>query len=42
MPWPNSATETGCAYVWIDWEDCNRTDNISETILLPGLLSDAF
>lgn len=21
-------------YVWIDWEGCNRTDNISETILL--------
>ena len=21
-------------YVWIDWEGCNRTDNISETLLL--------
>jgi hypothetical protein len=21
-------------YVWVDWEGCNRTDNISETILL--------
>lgn len=21
-------------YVWIDWEGCNRTDNVSETILL--------
>lgn len=21
-------------YVWIDWNDCNRTDNISETVLL--------
>lgn len=33
-------------YVWIDWEGCNRTDNLSETLLLrdlldkgPGLLS---
>jgi sugar phosphate isomerase/epimerase len=29
-------------YVWIDWEGCNRVDNISETILLReqiGLLS---
>jgi sugar phosphate isomerase/epimerase len=21
-------------YVWIDWNDCNRTDNVSETLLL--------
>lgn len=21
-------------YVWVDWKDCNRTDNISETVLL--------
>jgi hypothetical protein len=21
-------------YVWSDWHDCNRTDNVSETILL--------
>jgi sugar phosphate isomerase/epimerase len=21
-------------YVWIDWNGCNRTDNVSETILL--------
>lgn len=21
-------------YVWVDWEGCNRTDNVSETILL--------
>lgn len=21
-------------YVWIDWQQCNRTDNISETLLL--------
>lgn len=25
-------------YVWIDWEGCNRTDNVSETILLRDLL----
>jgi sugar phosphate isomerase/epimerase len=21
-------------YVWIDWKGCNRTDNVSETVLL--------
>jgi hypothetical protein len=21
-------------YVWVDWRGCNRTDNVSETILL--------
>lgn len=26
-------------YVWIDWNDCNRCDNISETILLKNHLS---
>lgn len=25
-------------YVWVDWEGCNRTDNISETIILRDLL----
>ena len=25
-------------YVWVDWEGCNRTDNVSETILLRDLL----
>jgi len=25
-------------YVWVDWEQCNRTDNVSETILLRRLL----
>ena len=24
----------GLEYTWNDWEDCNRTDNLSETILL--------
>jgi sugar phosphate isomerase/epimerase len=28
-------------YVWVDWEGCNRTDNISETILLRDLLGGA-
>jgi sugar phosphate isomerase/epimerase len=28
-------------YVWADWNDCNRTDNISETILLRDLLKAA-
>lgn len=26
-------------YVWVDWEGCNRTDNVSETILLRRLLA---
>lgn len=26
-------------YVWVDWNDCNRTDNISETLLLRNALS---
>jgi sugar phosphate isomerase/epimerase len=25
-------------YVWVDWEGCNRTDNVSETVLLRDLL----
>ncbi len=28
-------------YVWVDWEGCNRTDNVSETILLRDLLCGA-
>jgi sugar phosphate isomerase/epimerase len=28
-------------YVWIDWNGCNRTDNISETILLRAALQSA-
>lgn len=27
-------------YVWVDWEGCNRTDNLSETLLLRNLLSE--
>lgn len=26
-------------YVWVDWEGCNRTDNVSETILLRRALA---
>jgi hypothetical protein len=25
-------------YVWVDWEGCNRTDNVAETILLRDLI----
>jgi sugar phosphate isomerase/epimerase len=25
-------------YVWIDWEGCNRTDNVAETVLLRDLI----
>jgi len=28
-------------YVWVDWEGCNRTDNVSETVLLRDLLLGA-
>ncbi len=28
-------------YVYINWEDCNRTDNVSETLLLRRLLKSA-
>ncbi len=27
-------------YVWVDWKQCNRTDNVSETILLRRRLAD--
>lgn len=28
-------------YVWTEWQQCNRTDNVSETILLRRLLEEA-
>ena len=28
-------------YVWIDWEHCNEVDNVSETVLLRGVLEAA-
>ncbi len=30
----------GIEYIWIDWEQCNTCDNISETILLRQLLQE--
>lgn len=32
----------GIEYTWNEWENCNRTDNLSETILLRDLISEAF
>jgi len=31
----------GVEYVWIDWEHCNETDNVSETILMRDHLRSA-
>jgi sugar phosphate isomerase/epimerase len=31
----------GIEYNWTDWEGCNRTDNISETILMRELIKEA-
>jgi hypothetical protein len=28
-------------YVWVDWKGCNRTDNVSETLLLQRALDSA-
>lgn len=28
-------------YVYVDWEGCNRTDNVAETLQLKGLLQEA-
>ena len=27
-------------YVWIEWQDCNQVDNVSETVLLRDLLRE--
>ena len=32
----------GIEYVWLDWENCNRVDNISESIQLRALLKKSF
>jgi len=32
----------GIEYTWNEWEDCNKTDNISETIILRNLISEAY
>jgi hypothetical protein len=29
-------------YVWIDWQGCNQSDNVSETILLRKQLRELF
>jgi len=31
----------GIEYIWMDWEGCNRTDNVSESILLKDLMKKA-
>ena len=31
----------GVEYTWNDWENCNKTDNVSESILLKRLLQNA-
>jgi sugar phosphate isomerase/epimerase len=31
----------GVEYVWIDWEHCNESDNLSETILFRDFLRSA-
>ena len=30
----------GIEYIWMEWENCNRTDNVSESILLMELLKE--
>lgn len=32
----------GIEYTWNEWEDCNKTDNISETIILRNLIKEAY
>lgn len=32
----------GIEYTWNEWEDCNKTDNISETILLRDFILEAY
>jgi len=37
VKWLRSSSYNGyicLEYVWVDWRDCNRTDNLSETLLL--------
>ena len=31
----------GIEYIWMEWENCNRSDNISESLMLMGLLKEA-
>jgi sugar phosphate isomerase/epimerase len=32
----------GVEYTWNRWEDCDRTDNVSETVLMKELLTKLF
>jgi sugar phosphate isomerase/epimerase len=32
----------GIEYTWSDWENCNRNDNVAESILLKDLIKKAF
>ncbi len=32
----------GIEYTWNDWENCNRNDNVAETILLKDLITNVF
>lgn len=32
----------GIEYTWTEWENCNRTDNLSESIILRDLILEAF
>ena len=32
----------GVEYTWNEWENCNRTDNVSETILMKNLITQIF
>ena len=31
----------GIEYIWMDWENCNRSDNVSESIMLMDLMKKA-
>jgi hypothetical protein len=32
----------GVEYTWNEWENCNKTDNISETIILRDLIKEFY
>lgn len=38
----NYSGTVGIEYTWNEWEDCNKTDNISETILLRDFIRAAY
>lgn len=37
----NYAGFIGVEYIWMDWEGCNRNDNVSESIMLKDLMKKA-